>query len=266
MISSIRQKQADSLKSAQRNSGRGGWFMRFLRSRSLRGYLYISPWLIGFLVFGLWPLLNTFYNSFTKYNIFNDPTWIGLKNYQDIFTKDPIFAQAGLNMIFYVLAATVVSIGGGLGLALLLNRHFPGNHVFRVIVYVPSLLVGVATGILFKQVFASGQNGLANNLLALFHLGPVNWLSDYDHPWISLIALVLVNLWFMCGTMLIFLAGLKGISVTYYEAAKIDGAGSWSIFRHITLPLLSPVIVFNTIMALIGHIQVFETPLVFAAS
>lgn len=245
---------------------RPGFFNRLRRSQGLKGYLFIAPWLIGFFVFGLYPLLDTFYNSFTKYNLFNDPVWIGLKNYQNIFTKDPIFTLTSLHMVLYVVVATIISICGGLMLALLLNKKFPGNHIFRTIFYVPSLLVGIAIGLLFKQLFASGQNGLANEFLALFHLGPFNWLGDYNHPYLAVIALILVNLWFMGGTMLIFLAGLKGISATYYEAAKIDGASSSRIFWRITLPLLSPVIVFNTILTLIGHIKVFETPLVFAAA
>ena len=251
----------------RRNASKGpGFFTRLRRSPGLKGYLFISPWLIGFLFLGLYPLLNTFYNSFTKYNLFTDPQWIGLKNYQDIFTKDPVFVQATQNMIIYVVFATIISIGGGLGLALLLNRRFPGNHIFRTIFYVPSLLVGIAIGLLFKQLFAAGDNGLANEFLGIFHLGPLNWLKDYNRPFLAIVALLLVNVWFMGGTMLIFLAGLKGISTTYYEAAKIDGAGRWHTFWSITLPLLSPVIVFNTILTLIGHIQVFETPLVFAAA
>ena len=237
---------------------------RLLRSEGLKGYLFISPWIVGFLAFGLWPLLNTFYNSFTKYDLFGSPIWIGLKNYQQIFFHDPVFAQVSLNMLLYVTASTVISISGGLLLALLLNREFPGNHIFRVLLYVPSLMVGVAIALMFKQIFASGNAGLVNLFLQFFHLGPYNWLQDYNFPLRSLISLILVNLWFVGGTMLIFLAGLKGISQTYYEAAKIDGAGSWRTFRYVTLPLLSPVIVFNTILTLIGHIQVFETPLAFA--
>ncbi len=266
MITSSNQEKTGRFALTPKTRKSPGFFARLLRSPALKGYLFISPWLIGFLFLGLYPLLDTFYNSFTKYNLFSDPMWIGLKNYQDIFTKDHVFLQASQNMIVYVICATIISIGGGLGLALLLNRRFPGNHIFRTIFYVPSLLVGVAIGLLFKQVFVSGDNGLANGFLAIFHLAPINWLKDYSHPYIALIALLLVNLWFMGGTMLIFLAGLKGISPTYYEAAKIDGAGSWHTFWRITLPLLSPVVVFNTILTLIGHIQVFETPLVFAAT
>jgi len=102
------------------------------------------------------------------------------------------------------------------------------------------------------------------HLLGLAGVGPVNWLGDSDRPWLALVALILVNVWFAGGTMLIFLAGLKGIPATYFEAARIDGAGPWQMLRKVTLPMLSPVIVFNTIMVLIGHIQVFETPLAFA--
>jgi ABC-type sugar transport system permease subunit len=268
MLSSSRQEQAQPgvIITSLDTRKKPGFFSHLTSSEAFQGYLFISPWLIGFLTFGLWPLLDTFYNSFTKYNLFGSPQWIGLKNYVNIFTRDPVFTRASLNMLVYVIAATIVSICGGLLLALLLNQQFPGNHIFRTIVYVPSLLVGVAIGMLFKQIFASGQNGLANEFLGLFHIAPISWLQDYNHPIVALIALILVNLWFIGATMLIFLAGLKGIPASFYEAAKVDGAGRWSIFWGITLPLLSPVIVFNTILTLIGHMQVFETPLVFAVS
>lgn len=266
MISTSQHQPTLSSRSSSDSFKRPNFFQRLWRSESLKGYLYISPWLIGFLLLGLWPITQTFYYSFTKFNLFNDPTWIGLKNYQDILTRDPIFIQACINMVFYVSGSTIISIVGGLGLALLLNRSFPGNHFFRTVLYIPSLLVGVAIAKLFKAIFASGQNGLANVFLGLFHISPVNWLGDYNRPWISVLAMIMVNFWFIGGTMLIFLAGLKGISETYYEAARIDGAGKWATFWHITVPLLTPVIVFNTILTLIGHIQVFETPLVFASN
>src|SRR3989442_12944564 len=256
MLSSSSQEQAQPgiLVTSQDKRKKPGFFSSFTGSEGSQVYLYISPWLIGFLLFGLYPLLDTFYNSFTKYNLFGSPEWIGLKNYVDIFTKDPIFTRASLNMLVYVISATVISICGGLLLAMLLNQRFPGNHIFRTIFYVPSLLVGVAIGLLFKQLFASGQNGLANEFIGIFHIAPISWLQDYNHPIVALVALILVNLWFMGGTMLIFLAGLKGIPASFYEAARVDGAGRWSTFWRITLPLLSPVIVFNTILTLIGHI------------
>lgn len=266
MSSIIKSRTSGASVSSTKTRGGMEWFNRLRRNEKFMGYLFISPWLIGFLVFGLWPLLNMFYDSLTSYNLFQPPQWIGLQNYTQIFTKDIIFRQAAANMLLYVVLATAIYIVGGLLLALLLQHHFPGNHVFRVIFYVPSLLVGVATGILFKQVFASGENGLANVFLSLFHLGPVNWLQDINHTFLAVIALILVNFWFMGGTMLIFIAGLKGISSTYYEAAQIDGAGRWHIFWNVTLPLLSPVVIFNVIMALIANIQVYATPIVFAST
>lgn len=242
------------------------FFTRLRRSNALKGYLFISPWLIGFLLLGLYPLATTFYYSFTQYSLFNDPTWLGLKNYTDILTRDPVFWQASANMLAYVVFSTLITIGGGMGLALLLSRSFPFNHTFRVIFYVPSLMVGVAMGKLFKAVFQNGSSGLANTFIGLFHIAPINWLSDYNFPAMGMVALILINLWFMGGTMLIFIAGLKGISPTYYEAAQIDGGNKWHIFWQVTVPLLAPVIAFNTILALINNIQVFAIPLTIAAA
>ena len=237
---------------------------RFFGKEAVQGYLFISPWFIGLVIFYIGPLLNTFYNSFTNYDLFDDPTWIGLENYVHIFTRDKIFLQVSINMFFYLLGSTIIIIVGGLLFAVLLNRRFPGNHIFRTIIYVPSLLVGVASGILFKRIFATDDIGLVNMTLSLFHIGTVNWLSDFNHLWHSMLTLVLVNLWFTGGTMLIFLAGLKGISPSYYEAARVDGAGPFKVFFAVTLPLLSPAIVLNTILTLINQIQVFDIPLTFA--
>jgi len=239
---------------------------QLLRNDNVQGYLYIAPWLFGFLIFGLKPLLELIYHSFTKYNLYLPPQWVGTKNYQQLLTNDPIFVQVAQNMLIYVVGATVVSIGVALFFATLLARNFRGNHVFRIILYVPSLLIGTATGALFKQVFRGDENGLANMFLSLFGIGPVNWITNYDQPLFALLPLVLVNLWFIGGAMIIFLAGIKSIAPSLYEAAQVDGAGPWRCFRTITLPLLAPVIIFNTIMTLIGHLQVFETPLIFASS
>jgi len=241
-----------------------GAIWRFLQRQEVSGYLFIAPWIIGFLLFYLYPLLSTFYDSFTDYKLFGDPEWVGLKNYQKLLFQDQTFREATSHMLLYVVLATLIYILAGLGLALLLNRTFPGNHFFRTVFYLPSLMVGVAIGSMFVQVFQAGDFGLMNEVLGVFHIHAVNWLNNYDQPIVSLFALILINFWFVGGTMLIFLAGLKGISTTYYEAARIDGAGSWHCFRFITLPLLAPVILFNMILTLIGHIQVFDTPLIFA--
>lgn len=243
---------------------RSGPIKRFFGKEAVQGYLFIAPWFIGLVIFYAGPLLNTFYNSFTNFDLFNDPQWVGIENYVHIFTRDKIFLQVCLNMFFYVLGSTAIIIVGGLFFASLLNRSFPGNHLFRTIIYVPSLLVGVASGILFKRIFGTDDVGLTNMVLGLFHIGPINWLSDFDHLWHSMLTLILVNLWFTGGTMLIFLAGLKGISPSYYEAASIDGAGPFRTFFSVTLPLLSPALVLNTILTLINQIQVFDIPLTFA--
>ncbi len=241
-----------------------GRIRHFLRKEKVAGYLFISPWIIGFLAFYLYPLLDTVYNSFTDMKLFGTPQWVGWKNYQKLLFNDPVFIQATVNMVMYVIAATVIYIVGGLALALLLQRKFPGNHLFRIIFYLPSLMVGVGIGAMFVQVFNGENYGLLNEFLGIFHIPPVNWLANYDHPIMSLIALIITTAWFTGGAMLIFIAGLKGISKTYYDAARIDGANTWQCFRSITLPLLTPVILFNTVITLISNVQAFALPLIFA--
>lgn len=237
---------------------------RFLRQEKVAGYIFISPWIIGFLAFYLYPLLDTVYNSFTDMHLFGSPQWVGLKNYQQLLTQDPIFVKAVVNMVVYVLAATLIYILGGMALALLLQRKFPGNHAFRIIFYLPSLMVGVGIGAMFVQVFNSQNYGLFNEVLSALHLPTVTWLNNYNFPFMAIIALIITTCWFTGGAMLIFIAGLKGISDTYYDAARMDGAGWWQRFRSITLPLLTPVILFNTVITLIGNIQAFALPIIFS--
>ncbi|HLZ60360.1 MAG TPA: sugar ABC transporter permease [Ktedonosporobacter sp.] len=237
---------------------------RFLKQEKVAGWVFVAPWVIGFLGFNLYPLLATVYNSFTKLGLFGEAQWVGLKNYQQLFTQDAPFGRAISNMLIYVVLTTTIYIVGGLLLALLLQHKFPGNHFFRVIFYMPSLMVGVGIGSMMVQVFNGRNYGLINEALGLLHIPPVEWLNNYDHPWMSLVALIVTTFWFMGGAMLIFIAGLKGISKTYYEAAHIDGANAWRRFWSVTLPLLTPVLLFNTVMTLIGNIQAFALPLIFA--
>lgn len=240
--------------------GRAG----FRRGDNLRGYTFVSPWVIGFLLFGLAPTVLAFYNSFTSATIFKDGKWVGTANYEKLFTTDAVFQTVIGNMLFYVMLSIPLTIGLSLLLALLLRQRFRGNHLFRTIIYIPSLLVGAASGVMFKQIFSGGEFGLANQFLGTFGIEPLNWLNDSDRLWLAMLALVIVNIWLCGSTTIIFLAGLSSISETYYEAARIDGANSRQLFWRITLPLLSPTLVFNTIMVIIGQVQVFDTPLVFA--
>ena len=237
---------------------------RFLRSRNAQGYLYIAPWIIGYLLFNIYPLLRTVYLSLTNYNLFLEPQWVGLKNYEQIVFHDMTFRTVLGNMLFYVVVATTLTIGVGLLFAVLLSRKFPGNHFFRTIFYVPSLMVGISIATLFGQVFRTGYVGLANTFLGVFHLGPFNWLHADNSPLLAMGAVALVDFWFIGGNMLIFLAGIRGINPEFHEAAQIDGANGWQRFRHVTLPLLTPVLVFNIITNLIWHLQAFEIPLTFA--
>jgi multiple sugar transport system permease protein len=243
------------------------WIARLrgvLRRESSHGYIFISPWVIGFLLFGLVPMLLTFYNSFTDSTLFKTGEWVGFDNYERLFTSDPTFTIVLGNMALYVAVSIPLVIGLSLFFALLLREKFLGNHAFRTIIYIPSLLVGAASAVLFRQLFAGGEFGLINQFLGIFGIAPLNWLNDSDRLWLAMIALIITNLWFLGGTTIIFLAGLHAISQDYYEAARIDGAGSWKLFTRITLPLLSPTLVFNTIMVIIGQLQAFDMPLVFA--
>lgn len=236
----------------------------FWKRESTRGYVFVSPWVVGFLLFGLAPMAAAFYNSFTSVTLFKAGEWIGLQNYDRLLFRDPVFKLVINNMLLYVGLSIPLTIGLSLLLALLLRQSFRGNHLFRTIIYIPSLLVGAASGVMFKQIFAGGEFGLANQFLGLFGIAPLNWFNDADRLWLAIVALSVVNIWFVGGTTIIFLAGLQSISDNYYEAARIDGANTWRLFRHITLPLLSPTLVFNTILVIIGQVQVFDMPLVFA--
>lgn len=241
-------------------------FKKFLRNENSKGYLFISPWFVGFLLFGLIPLITAIYNSFTTTTLFKPGQWIGLANYVTLLTKDKTFTDALSNMLRYLSLSIPLVICFSLFLAVLLSRHFRGNHIFRSIIYAPSLVVGAASGIMFKYVFGGGQVGLLNQFLGLLGFPGIDWVNDSNHLWLAMIGLVILNIWFVGGTMLIFLAAIKGIPQDYYEAARIDGANQRQLFRFITLPLIAPTLVFNAIMTLIGQMQIFDMPLIFATS
>lgn len=217
-------------------------------------YLMIAPWLVGFLVFLAGPLLASLYFSFTDYDLLTPPRWIGLGNYRHMFGTDPLFWKVVGNTVFYtaiaVPATTVVSIG----LAALLNRSVPGIRVFRTIVYLPSLVPLVASAMLFTWVLAP-DTGLLNRALRLVGIHGPAWLLD--ETWVKP-ALILMSLWSVGTSVILLLAGMQGIPAEFGEAARIDGASPWQQFRRITLPMLSPVILFNVIMGMIGSFQIFS--------
>jgi len=220
----------------------------------LTGYLFISPWLIGFLAFTLYPFLKSIYLSFTRYNIVSDAKWVGLANYKMLLTEDSLFYKSAWVTIKYACISVPIAILVGIGLALLLNINVKGIAVFRTIFYLPSIVPSVATSVLFIWLL-NPNIGVINKLLALLHIRGPSWLNTA--PW-AFNSLLLMALWGVGGSMVIYLAGLKDIPVHLYEAATIDGANPVRKMWHITLPMMTPVIFFNLVMGIIGAFQTFS--------
>lgn len=229
--------------------------------RDLVGYGFIAPWLAGFLVFTLFPFVASIYFSFTKYDIMTPPTWVGAANYRALLTQDPLFWKS-LSVTFrYALIAMPLGMVCGVGLSLLLNARIAGMSVYRTVFYLPSIVPAVATSVVFVWIL-NPQIGLVNGVLKKFGIVGPAWLQD---PKWALWALILMGLWGVGGSMVIYLAGLKDIPVHLYEAAIIDGASPIQRTRHITLPMLTPVIFFNLVMGVIGSFQYFTQAYVMTA-
>jgi multiple sugar transport system permease protein len=227
--------------------------LQAMKRRELTGWLFISPWLIGFLVFTAGPFLASVWLSFTRWDIVTSPVWVGLGNYRSLAMRDPMFWRAlGITLKF---AAVSVPLGivAGVTLALLLNSNIRGIAAYRTILFLPSIVPAVATSVVFVWIL-NPQIGLINGLLKTVGIKGPNWLLDSTWAFWSLVGL---SLWTVGGSMVIYLAGLKDIPVYLYEAAVVDGAGPFMRMRKITLPMLSPVIFFNLVMGTIGAFQYF---------
>lgn len=221
--------------------------------QNLVGYLFISPWLIGFLVFTAWPFFRSIYLSFTRYNIVTEPKWVGLANYKMLLTQDQLFWTSAWVTIKYAAIAVPLSIVAGVMLALLLNINVKGITVFRTIFYLPHIVPTVASSVLFIWLL-NPSIGLINRILGLFGVQGPAWLKT--SPW-AFYSLVFMSLWGVGGSMVIYLAGLKDIPTGLYEAATLDGANAFQKMRRITLPMMTPVIFFNLVMGIIGSFQYF---------
>lgn len=224
----------------------------YFRSQWKGGWLCALPWIIGFVVFTGGPILFSIIISFCQYDILNPAKFIGWDNYRWMFTKDALFWKSLWNTI-YMIIGIPLGMALSLGIALLLNLKVRGVAVWRTFFYLPSIVPAVASSILWIWIFNPSM-GLLNTALASIGITGPNWLQD-EHT--SKPALILMGLWGAGGGMIIWLAGLKGISESYYEAAALDGANTWQQFIHITIPLLTPYIFFNLIMGLIGTFQIF---------
>jgi len=227
------------------------------RRAAMIGWLFASPWLIGFLLFMAYPLIASIIYSFTNFSILRQPRFIGIENYQEL-AHDQVFLTSLKNTAIYTISAVPLATVIAIGLALLLNSKVRGMTFYRTIFYVPSLVPMIALGVLWLWVF-NGQCGMLNEGLRLVGLPTPNWL---ENPAIAKWTLVMISMWGCGNAMVIYLAALQDVPVALYEAADLDGANSWLKTRHVTIPMISPVILFNAIMGFIGAMQTFALPYV----
>lgn len=267
-----------------------------VRDEAATGRALIVPWLVGFLVFNMFTIGASLYLSFTDYDLFSAPEWVGLENYQKLFNvsaarldfadqrssdalpprhdeiirvqvgdggvvlgaREEDFWRSMRLTLIYAVVTVPLGLMGALGVALLLNQNVRGLSVWRVLFYLPAVLPAVATALLWRWMFS--QTGLVNSLLApalsLFGQSPPQWLTNAS---LGPLLFIIISLWGVFGAnSVILLAGLKGIPKELYEAADIDGAGEWAKFRNVTIPLLSPALFYNLVTGLIGALQAFE--------
>ena len=234
---------------------------------TLKGLLFISPWLLGFAAFSAYPLIASFYFSFTDYSVLADPVHIGTANYAEML-KDTLFWKAVVNTFGFALVSVPVNLAVAFFLALLLTLKAPARGVFRTLFFLPSLVPMVCLGVIWRWLL-NGELGLINLTLDPFidllntmigtQLHPPSWLED---PAFTKPGLLIAGVWGVGHSMIIFLAGMQETPIELYEASEIDGAGFWSKLRHVTLPTVSPYIFFNLIMGLIASLQIFAVPYV----
>ena len=224
----------------------------FRKKEERQFYLFISPWLLGFLVFTAGPMLFAIYLSFTRWDVIGSPHWIGLANFKELFFDDPKFWISLKVTAIYSVIAVPLLLSSSLMVAVLLNQKIKAMGLFRTIFYLPTVLPVVATSMLWMNLLY--PDGLINRLLGLVGIPQTSWLTNENT---ALGALIFMSLWGFGASMIIFLAGLQGIPKTLYEAATIDGAGTWARFWNVTLPMLSPIIFFNFVMGVIRTFQVF---------
>ena len=221
--------------------------------KNLTGYAFISPFVIGFLCFTLIPMIISLYLSFTKYNLFAPPKWIGLDNYIKMFSNDPKYLHSLKVTLLYVFIGVPLRLTFALFVAMILNTKSRMVGAYRTTYYLPSIIGGsVAVSIMWRNIFS--DTGIINGMLGFFGVGPVSW---FGNPSAALIMLITLSVWQFGSSMLIFLAGLKNIPGEMYEAASVDGAGYFRKFFKITMPLLSSVILFNLVMQTISAFMTF---------
>ncbi len=234
-----------------------GSIKQLRKQENRMGYLFASPWLIGIIVLGAFPIIASFFISFTSYNMASAPEWVGLKNYVILFTNDDVFWKSLYNTIYHVIIAIPLGLIAGIILALLLNNKIRGMSIYRTLFYLPCVVSIVAMSLLWMWLFQP-QFGIVNEVLSplykLFNMDPILWHQSAST---SKITLILMGLWTAGGSMVIYLAQMQDIPKSLYESAEVDGANWIQKTFRITLPLMTPSIFFNFIMGIIGGFQVF---------
>ncbi|WP_055109131.1 carbohydrate ABC transporter permease [Paenibacillus ihumii] len=222
--------------------------------RNATAYLFLLPWFIGFLVLTLIPMISSLYLSFTNFDLLTPSKWVGLANYDTMFNHDPRYIKSLQVTFVYVFSSVPLKLGFALFVAILMNKGMRGLGLYRTVYYIPTLLGGsVAIAVLWRKMF--GGDGVVNSfLLNYFGIQAPDWVSN---PKYALSSLVALSVWQFGSSMIIFLAGLKQIPQDYYEASQIDGAGRFKQFISITIPMLSPIVLFNLIMQIISSFQAF---------
>ena len=228
--------------------------LRMQSKEGILGYLFASPWILGFLIFTLYPVCSSLYYSFTSYNTMKPPKWIGLYNYIYMLTKDQLFMKSLINTIYYAVLSVPLGIAAGVLVAILLNQKVKGMRLFRTLFYLPTIASSVATALLWLWLMEPNF-GLFNTALAKIGISGPGWLTD---PTWAKPSLIIMSLWTVGGGMLIYLAALQDVPQSLYESAAIDGAGAIKQFFKITLPMITPTLFFNLITGVIGGLQVFN--------
>jgi multiple sugar transport system permease protein len=225
--------------------------------RNLRqALLFISPWIVGFLAYELYPLLASMYYSLTRYDLIREPVFLGLDNYINLFTTDPNFPTVLTNTIYYVGIGVPLAIGFAFLIANLLNQKIVGRTFFRGVIYIPAIVPAVASAMVW-QFLMNVQFGAINGFLRAAELPVIPFLSS---PAWAKPSIILVLIWTQGAAVVIFLAALQDVPRSLYEAASLDGAGSWNKMRHVTIPMVTPIILFNLITGFVAAFQEFTIP------
>ena len=226
--------------------------------RENMGYLYILPWIIGFLIFQFYPLGMSLMYAFTDYGLGDSFNFVGLANFERMFTVDDAFFHSMSATFRYVLMSVPLKLMAALAIAMILNSKLAGINMFRTVYYLPSIMgASVAVSLLWRHLFT--HNGAINHLLGFVGIGPIGWLTN---PRIALFTLSLLSVWQFGSSMVFFLAALKQIPQELLESARVDGAGRVRIFFKITIPMITPIILFNLIMQMINAFQEFTAPFI----